>query len=869
MKHKLKKSILITILASSVGLSQAQQITHWTEQNGTLGLGYPAPIPVDTPEPFDGFRTYEGLHNKHMQITNDNPHISAHVIGQTIDNRDIWAYRLSDENQLTKYGVPEGGMLINGGIHAREWQSPETVTGIMELIHDNRNDESLHQFLLENTQIVVIPVNNVDGFLQTQRFPTSNIYSNQEGPRDGRMRRKNMRNVDEVLSTQSDYLFGIDLNRNNDPYWAFTENSNNPRSSGDPTSIVHRGIAAFSEPESIARRDSVNLLDPDHLRIYTDVHSFSLVHFSTLTFNQNRNALQGRLLADFTNYHMNLPGNKVYVNVPSAPGGGIGATDEYFGYTYEVPSWTLEIEPSNGGVDYGGFGNNGHDGFILPESEIRRVRENLAKTFVATWYGQAGPPSIVQMRLVDPETDAVVYDAEWDTMNDDSRELFKNQIEHIMPGKTYQMLLRFDKPMRIRNEEGEASSLAGINLRIDPVIQAQLNGQSVSISVDNGEWINQKNHSWKSFGFYKDDTFVTELTIDENLSFDNGDELTWRIVGTDLLNQVNDGDPATVVTWSNGQWQNYESTDGVAGINGGFDSTLTSFLGSEPIHDAPPMVAATGLYYNANRAGEGISMEVLSDNRFWLTWYTFDDMNQDWFTSSNSYSGNILNSSLLSVTGGIFGPDFNPEDTTVSQQGSLEMVFSAGTELEEPIGFQHLTRSAAVKYTYPDGRKFRTEWTPLGVTAGFSSDLSNALPIGDPIPPVALAPAYTGSWYNSDRAGEGYHIEILHDNRAALLWYAFSPDGEKKWFVDMQGEITATTTGINLKFNQIAEAKGTAFGEEFNANDVIISLWGSAEFNLTCTDGTVNFQSNDSTYGSGSYEIEPLTRPVGNAFPCN
>ncbi|WP_154223553.1 M14 family zinc carboxypeptidase [Marinicella rhabdoformis] len=872
MSFKYKQSLIAALLVSSAGLGHTQQITHWTEQNGTLGLGYPVPVPVDTPEPFDGFRTYDGLHSKHMQITDENPHVTAHVIGQTIDGRDIWAYRLSDENQLTQYGVPEGGMLMNAGIHAREWQSPETATGVMELLHDNRNDESIHQFLLENTQIVIIPVNNIDGFLQTQRYPTSNYYSNQGGPRDGRMRRKNMRNVDEVLTTRSDHLFGIDLNRNNDPYWAFTENSNNPRSSGDPTSIVHRGIEAFSEPESIARRDSVNLLDPDHLRVYTDVHSFSLVHFSTLTFNQNRNILQGRLLSDFTSYHKEMPGNKNYVNVPSAPGGGIGATDEYFGYTYEVPSWTLEIEPSNGGVDYGGFGNDGHDGFILPESEIRRVRENLAKTFVATWYGQAGPPSAVQMRLIDPEIDAVVYDAEWDTIDQNTRDLFENRIDRIKPGKKYQMLLRFDKPMRIRNAEGEASGLTGINLRIDPVIQAQINGQPVTLNFENGEWLNQKTNTWKSYGLYKDDTFVTDVTIDENLSYTQGDELTWRFVVTDLLNQVNDGNPATVVTWSDGQWQNYESTDGSLGINGGFDNTLSVRLGSQSINDVPARVAATGLYYAPDRAGEGISLEVLDSENFWMTFYSFNEHGQqDWFTGQNNYSGNLLKTPLTAVSGGIFGPDFNPDNISLQNKGEIEMVFSGGVSLAQPIGLQYWYRNAAVKFTYPDGSKFRTTWDPLSVAAGFYSDLFMDGIGSVLLPPVApnQPPSYTGSWYNADRAGVGYHIQILEDNRAALLWYSFSPEGDKKWFVDMQGEITDTDSGVTLNFNNISTASGTMFGANFNPNDVVIEPWGSAEFKLSCFEGSMTYQSTDNAYGTGGYDIEPLTRPAGNMFGCN
>ncbi len=881
MKNWLK--IIPMLIVLYIQELSAQQIIDWTEQNGTLGLGYPVPIPVDTSEPFDGFRTYAGLHSKHQQITAENPNITAHIIGQTLSGHDIWAYRLSDEDGLTRYGIPEGGMLINGGIHAREWQSPETTTAIMELIHANRSDQSIHQFLLESTNIVIIPVNNIDGFLQTQRYPRSNYYSAQEGPRDGRMRRKNMRDVDEVLTTSNDHLFGIDLNRNNSPYWAATENSSNPRSSGDPTSIVYRGNVAFSEPESQARLNAVNLLDENHIRIYTDVHSFSQVHYSISTFNTNRNTLQTNLLSDFTKYHAALPGNKNYVNRPAPAGFGIGSTDEYFGTTYEIPSWTLEIEPSGNlfpdahpnlpgsGADYGGFVNDGHDGFILPESEIRRVRDNLAKAFIAVWYGQAGPPSITQMRIIDPDYDAIVFDAEWDRIDQDKRTLYKNQIDLIKPGKTYQMVLRFDKPMRVENEQGEAAKLPGINLTMNPVIQARLNNEVVEIETNNGEWLNEKNNTWKSFKHYKFDTFVTEFSLDENVMFSEGDEISWRIVALDLLGQTTDGNPATAVTWSAGQWQNLENSSGELSIFGGFDTTLTSQLGAHHSYDVPPRIAATGLYFAPDRAGEGISLEVLDTENFWMTWYTFDDQGrQNWYTGQNNYLGNVLRTPLYQGSGGQFGPDFDPNNIEISQFGELEMTFSGGIELPEPIGLQHFFRTAAVKFTYPDGHTFRTTWEPLSVAAGFYSDLyKDGLdpPIITPEVPNQ-PPAYTGSWYSAGRSGIGYHIQILEDGRAALLWYDYSPIGEKKWLVDMQGEITETANGINLQFNNISQVEGTVFGASFNPNDIISTPWGNATFELRCYQGSMSYESSDPDYGTGGYDIEPLTRPAGNQFGC-
>ena len=82
--------------------SQSQSITSWTEQNGTLGLGYPVPIPVDTPEPFDGFRTYDGLFAKHQSMAMNNEYITGHIVGQTHYDREIWAYLLSDADNTTK-----------------------------------------------------------------------------------------------------------------------------------------------------------------------------------------------------------------------------------------------------------------------------------------------------------------------------------------------------------------------------------------------------------------------------------------------------------------------------------------------------------------------------------------------------------------------------------------------------------------------------------------------------------------------------------------------------------------------------------------------------------------------------------------------
>ncbi len=232
-------------------------IVEWTEADGVLGLGYPVPVPVDTPLPFDGFRSYNGLHTRHQDLMATTDIVHGEVVGTTHHGREIWAYRIGDADLLTRDGLPEPATLTNGGIHAREWQTPEVVTGIMEMFAERQGDHHFYDFLLENVNMVLVPVQNVDGFVQTQRYPTQNwLYTDpfdlandpQPSPRDGRMRRKNMLDADELLATSEDHLLGVDLNRNNPPLWSLNLN----RSSPDNRSLVYYGPAAHSEPETQA-----------------------------------------------------------------------------------------------------------------------------------------------------------------------------------------------------------------------------------------------------------------------------------------------------------------------------------------------------------------------------------------------------------------------------------------------------------------------------------------------------------------------------------------------------------------------------------------------------------------------------------------
>jgi hypothetical protein len=571
------------------------RISEWVENAPAsdpdrIALGYPVPIPVDTPLPFAGFRSYSGLHTRHQDLANTTSWSHAFEIGQTRMGRTIWAYQLGDADHMTVYGLPEHAMLTNGGIHAREWQSPEVATGIIELLTLSEDDNHLISYLRDNANMLVIPVLNVDGFLQTQRFPSENWIDTDpvdpdSDPRDGRMRRKNMLGPDEDLYTQDDHLLGVDLNRNNQPFW----NTNLNGSSNAPQRLTYHGASATSEPETRALDAAAQLGPADMLSMYTDVHSYGQVQLWHATENSGLSRVTDRLLGTFRNHHLQFDARKYYwsdsiTNVMQQQ--AIGSTDEYFSETYDIPAWTLEIEPTTGnhaglpgqGADYGGLGRNSHDGFILPDSEVERVRTEVAQSMSVLYYQQAAPPSIVAVRFVDDASGSVVLESEWDVSGETVRELYSFMAQPLQLDRAYTFWAAFDKPMRWR-ENGEVVPLPGQpGSRLDVDADLKVGDTSLSVIPGEGGWLDDPGGTPAGYLKYRDDAISIGFTMPadaNNQDLVDGTETATLAIGTwDMTGNRTDADPSTVARWEEGSWMGYEDSLGRDGTNaGGIDET--------------------------------------------------------------------------------------------------------------------------------------------------------------------------------------------------------------------------------------------------------------------------------------------------------
>lgn len=821
---------------------QNVQLVHWTEGPGTLGLGYPVPVPQDTPLPFDGFRTYAGLHERHQDLMNSSDSIFGEIIGHTRLDRDIWLYHFGNPESPNAEGLPKAAFLVNGTIHPREWQAPEVVTGFLEFLAEQEDDGHWVSFLRDNMNIMVIPVNNVDGFLHTQRYPSANYLGSDPvnpatSPRDGRMRRKNHFDTDEDLHTVGDHLHGVDLNRNNEPFWPGVPRNFNP------LDLTYHGPHLHSEPEIQALQAAAGLGPEDRLRFYADMHSFTRVFFSVYTHNARRNQIQDRLLHMVSRHHRALPGGKLYTDVPEFPGFGLGTTSEYFAYRYQIPSLTWEIEPGQGGgTEYGGFGSNGHDGFILPESEIRRVRENLAESLAAAAYHMAGPPHLRAVHIIDEASGALVSTSEWRSDGSRQRERATRLIHALEPGRAYLFWLAFDKPMRWRHN-GEVRVFPGQPAQsLEMQLELYAGNTPLAIEPSTPVWNDTAGPSPHGYLRYRDDSAAVRVQIADtgaNRELMRAHPLAIRVGARDMSGHALDDDPATVVDWENGAWTGY------ADDRGGTDRSHTLPDAAQAAGTGFPIDPGhSALWFDRQRAGEGFIVENLGDQQALMYWFTYDqDGGQRWLIGVGDIHGNRITFPDLHITsGGRFGPDFDPDEVVRDFVARGEFLFTGCNHgWFEFEGFdQH----------------DRFELTRLSHTMGVTCDP----PVNAEVSPAA---GQSGTWFDPAHSGEGFIMHWMSNGLPIVMWFTYDREGNQYWMLGV-GE----RDGDEIVVPELHATRGARFGDAFDPDDVEQLPWGELRLRLGCDDrGEAVYNSLLPEFGSGSYQLIRLTRLDGLDCP--
>ena len=106
-----------------------------------------------------------------------------------------------------------------------------------------------------------------------------------------------------------------------------------------------------------------------------------------------------------------------------------------------------------------------------------------------------------------------------------------------------------------------------------------------------------------------------------------------------------------------------------------------------------------------------------------------------------------------------------------------------------------------------------------------------------------VGPGHTGAWFNPERDGEGWTLEILDETTVVVYWFTYDEAGEPRWLVGV-GEIVDFEYGLQIEVPELFVTSGGEFGPGFDPDQVVSEVAGQATFRFfECDQGWVSYQA--------------------------
>ena len=269
----------------------------------------------------------------------------------------------------------------------------------------------------------------------------------------------------------------------------------------------------------------------------------------------------------------------------------------------------------------------------------------------------------------------------------------------------------------------------------------------------------------------------------------------------------------------------------------------------------------SGSWFNPERDGEGVSLQLLENGAPLLYSFGFDRQGrQQWLFEIGRSGERFLRWPRLLETRGDFGQGLRFDGDHPLMRGMTRMRFDRiGVDaLHVERNYYDLAACGALVQADPDRPPSmpcppplladRLDYQRLTELAGTSCDNQNA------------GQVYSGAWYNPQADGEGLIIEVLPDDRAVVYWFTYAADGsgEQAW---MTGWAPLSPSGMT--FDSLVQPVGASYGPDFDPDDVERIDWGELRIEFHDNEsGHVYFESQLENFGSGDYPIEKLTGPM-------
>ncbi|XP_073839032.1 carboxypeptidase B1-like [Musca autumnalis] len=231
-KNNLKFAIINDNVATSVRAEKVFQRTSRSVINNDA---------ID----FHSYQRFDVINNYLDKLAAEFPQqVDTVELGKSYEGRSLKAIHIREKRDDAVQQKPL--ILIDAGIHAREWISHATALYVIQQLVEN---STFYQRELEMYDWLIWPVVNPDGYEYTHE--------------NERFWRKTRQPDPEGFSS----CVGVDLNRNFDFYWGYVG------SSFDPCDIDYHGPEPFSEPEAVALRELLFKVNST-CKMYLTLHSY-------------------------------------------------------------------------------------------------------------------------------------------------------------------------------------------------------------------------------------------------------------------------------------------------------------------------------------------------------------------------------------------------------------------------------------------------------------------------------------------------------------------------------------------------------------------------------------------------------------------
>jgi len=246
----------------------------------------------------------------------------------------------------------------------------------------------------------------------------------------------------------------------------------------------------------------------------------------------------------------------------------------------------------------------------------------------------------------------------------------------------------------------------------------------------------------------------------------------------------------------------------------------------------------TGHWFNPDRSGEGLVLEVLDAERILLYWFTYDEEgNQRWMLDvGRIQEDTVFFETLTTANNGRFGPNLPNSNLTLEEVGTAQIQF--------------LDCNNAVFQFDAFGQQIEYELQRLSQTMAAGCSPINGV-LGQPVKSYA---GETGSWFDPDDSGEGFTLQWLSQNQALIVWFTFDPNGNQFWMTSI-----GQRTEDGIFFPELLSASGGRFGAAFDPDQVVLEGWGSLSFDVECDGGSAQYTSLRPEFGSGAIDLGRLT----------